>query len=154
MFYTIQKRLKEILEAEMRTEGMLPKLKTVLLGDYKLVSSSDYPYVAVDFQEGDVSGFPQKITFSLDYTLTVYCIGVDLEESAQIMEGLLWKDREKMKPEGILPVLIDNSGFTADGVSYRLQTGKVRIIQGKDENSRFTTAAEIPVKITTWKQMM
>jgi len=154
MFYTIQKRLKEILEAEMKPEGILPGSKTVFLGDYKLVSSSDYPYVAIDFQEGDVGGFPHKITFSLDYTLTVYCIGVDLEESAQIMEGLLWKDREGKKSEGILPVLITNTGIRAGDVPYRLETGKIKIIQGKDENSRFTTAAEIPVKVTTWKQMM
>jgi len=151
VFYTVQKRIKEILEEEATGNGRLSSLSSVNLGDFVLLSEDRYPAAFVVYEGGNISGFPYKVDCELEYSIYIYTLGATVEEATEQLESLFWQEDEGQLyiPKGIIPTLMANLGRNAGGKTYRMSVGKTEVMTGKDNGGRFTSALRVPLTVTT-----
>jgi len=153
MFFTVQNAVKEIFENEAVPGGRLERLASIHLGEHRLLASQDYPAAFIVFENSTVSGNTGKVEFDMTFLVFLFATGATVDESTKIMGELLWCN-ENGSSNGIIPVIILNSGFSAGGFSYRMEPGKTKVLHGKDERQRATTAAIIPLRVRTWRQLI
>ncbi len=151
IFFTVQKRIKEIIESEAVPEGSLSDISSIHLGDFKLLANNQYPALFVDYSSGGADGFPLKVDIDLSYTVFIYVLEDSYEKSMQKLDDLYWKDEEE--PTGIIPVLLRNMGFMAGNTAYRLKIGETRAVSGKPESDRWSGALMIPLEIKSLKHL-
>ena len=153
MFYTVQKRIKEIIESEAVEGGCLSLIKSVHLGDFKLLGKEKYPALFIDYSEGGIEGFPHKANVNFSFTIFIYVFEKTFDESMQMLDNLYWKDNEDGSSEGIVPALLSNLGFKANNISLRMKIGKTQAVPGKPESDRWSGAMMIPLEVKSVKHL-
>jgi len=150
MFSSIKTALKSIFEAEMSEGGRLSFLESVFTAQYGLIPGESYPCLSISFQSGDLSGNSPKVEFVGDFILSLEIItDDDMETAEETLEDYLWDE----DGNGLIPVLLLNTGFTAGEQRYKLDMNPFELEQGIGSDNRYVIRARIPLTVTTWRTL-
>lgn len=140
-----------MLKSEAVEGGRLSLLRGVYVGDYKVLPANDYPAAQVMFDGADVTGSRQKAEITVSLIIYIFSIKAEQTESLDELSKIAWNESDD---SGVIPLFLENAGFTIDSRLYKIETGEVKIRPGIDPSSRYLWALELPLTIKTWKTLL
>ncbi len=148
MFFDIQKKLQKILQAEIGESGKLEGIQSVNLGDYKELPYNEFPCIFVDFENGNFTGFSIKTECFFNFSIYLYSLKPTANESAEDCNDYCWND-----DNGLIPVILSNSGFDIGGQRYLMKIQDLKIQNGIGASNLYLTAIKISLVVKTIKNL-
>lgn len=146
---TVQEKLRELIEAEMVDDGLLPDVKSVHTGEIELLRHDEYPAVFIIQQPGIYRDDGNKTMIEKNFVIVVNVIRPTVEESESLRDRIVL-DLEG-SPRGLMPFLRKARALlNIDSQKWGLTYSDINIGTGADGKGRQTAAAEVPVKMRTY----
>lgn len=151
MIFTLQSKVKELLEAEMTPTGYLPDVNSIHIGDFKELTHSDYPAVFVDDKEGfEPKGFKEQVDITVPLQVYCYSLQVDRDTTKAELENMSFNHAGN---KGVGAYFLKNPSFTIDGIPYLCRVGKIQGGTVDPGSDRFTGVIVIPLSIKTMRTL-
>lgn len=151
MIFTLQNKVKELLEAEMTASGYLPDVATIQTGDFKLLPHAEYPAIFVDDKDGfEPSGFREKVTIEVALQVYCYTLNPDSDGAKTELENMAFNHTGT---KGVGAYFLKNPSFQIDSIPYLCKVGKIQGSPVTPGSDKVTGVIVIPLNIKTMRTL-